>query len=742
MVGAVLAGPTTSTASATDPCQGLNGSTLSKCQKDNPQPTPTPSSDPCKKLSGPTKDACKDANGGSSGSSTSSSSNPLDNLFGDCKSPPMAQSPGQGVMSWTAGGPTTAPAPIDPSSATATSHLYEQYGMAGLQWNTYDLGCGGDVRDPGSSFENWLANRSLDATKWWTDLAVKMQRESAGTGYMSKLNPVFSQATKAVRDAVYTPWIGTSIVLLGCVLLFQARAKNLPGLAQAIGWAALVMVVTTFAFSYPTQAGSITDTAMTQTIGRIQQGVAGDPDHGSDPQTSEGNLLVGSIIYQQWLDGEFGCSDCSVAKKYGMQLYDTQALTWAESRLPTTQKDAVIAAKAAAFKDIASKVQKEDPVAYGYLTGHTSGRLWASFIAALAAIPANSYSIAASIVLACARTIIKLLVVFAPAVAPIAIHRRMAGTAQTLGKSAAAAVINAPLFCLAAALDVLFNRALISSTAVPQWFAVVLLYVLTAILWSISKPFRSLTSMVSPNRNWAGDGVGTLSRAKAAVVGGALGYAKGRWNARQIGKWLKTNGTAGSEDDAVAPNTVAEEQVEEQQEETPVGQDLVLAGRGWPRDDEAGDQAGAYGYAGPDGHPGPGGGGFFVPGGAGVPGQRTRAEDLDISVERVPAEARPARSGPMPRPPAPARRTLPSAPPAGSPPPSGDVPYRGGPTGPVVVDAPAPSSPPSAVIEPTTAEDGSSVYVVFTPTNGYAIHDDRGPHSGTSTPDLPEDGNV
>ncbi|WP_433860295.1 hypothetical protein [Streptomyces kronopolitis] len=535
-IGSLLMGPQAGRAQADD-CDKIKGPLKDFCQRDGSTTPPKKPEGPCDMLSDKAKALCENRSKGSTDPG---------GLTPSCKAGPPPALPGRGPASWAATPPKTAPAPLNPTKPEARSHIYEQYGLAGLQWHTYDLKCQGVssmISAAGSDYETKLANGLFDMSKWWTSLAIGLQQEATGDGYLSQLNTVFGTATKAVAKAVYQPWIAISLLLLGLGIVYRARSRNMPDIVKSVAWALLVMAVTSVAFNYPEKAGQLADDALTKTVGQIQQGVAGDSGHGSSVATSQGNLLTSAILYQAWAEGTFGDSNSKTAKKYGMQLLDAQSLTWAESRLPAKERTTIINAKAKTWEDVAAKVKNEDPDAYKYLTGEADGRLGTAVSASFGAIPSNFYSFASSIVIICGRLILKMVVVFLPAIAPIAIHRQLGGTLRTLGKSGAAAVINAPLFCLAASVDTLLIQVLLrDDNHIPSWFAIVLIWILTIMLWAVSKPFRKLNAMVSPNQDWFGAGTGILGKVKAGAAGAVLGYAKGKMSARQIGRMVNGKG--------------------------------------------------------------------------------------------------------------------------------------------------------------------------------------------------------
>jgi hypothetical protein len=78
-----------------------------------------------------------------------------------CTSAPTPEVPGRGVVGFFESPPKTPPVAADPFVANSTTSIYEQYGYAGLRWNTYDLGCGPDLaRSPdaaiGTAVANWI----------------------------------------------------------------------------------------------------------------------------------------------------------------------------------------------------------------------------------------------------------------------------------------------------------------------------------------------------------------------------------------------------------------------------------------------------------------------------------------------------------------------------------------------------------------------------------------------------------
>lgn len=441
-----------------------------------------------------------------------------------------------------------------------------------MKFNTYDLGCGGGLRDPQAASESGFANFVFGWSKGWTALTVVMRQYATSDKLFGSLDPVVERATQAVRDAMFSPWIGSSLLILGIGIIWQARKRNMSDVFQQVAWALLVMTVATGVASYPVEASKFADAAINTTVNAIDRGIAGVDLNGSQEedstpsdapgglapvaynaaapaagpygeptgdrakdQTAHGDMLVHSVLYQQWLRGTFGDDDSAVAKKYGTQLLDAQALTWREAKLSTAERRKVVTEKQERFQEIAEKVKNEDPTAYGFLTGKSGSRLGAAGTSNFQAAGSNTFSLVADLIIAAGKLTLRFIVILFPAIAVIGLHRRMSGTVRTSFESAMAACINVPLFAAGAGVHLLLVRELSDeSVDLPIWFKCVILLLATVVLWKMLRPLTRLSSMMNPRHNYLADG------GKAATwPGRALsGYAKYYVGSRAIRRLL------------------------------------------------------------------------------------------------------------------------------------------------------------------------------------------------------------
>lgn len=783
--------------SDSDSGSGSSGSATQTKDKDD--------EDPCEYLKDtPGYDYCvedqRDPDGGGS----------LESPMGNgCKDAPPVEAPGQGILGFLDPGPVQAPAARNPAAANADAYIYEQYGYAGLKWNTYDLSCGvtGVLERAGASNDNWFANKVFTWSKAWTALTVALRQSATDDGLFGSLDPAIERATQAVRSAVYSPWISVSLLLLGTVIVYQARKRNLPDVMSQIAWALLVMTAATGVANYPVEASKFADTAINSTISAIDQAFASAAPDDSGPaagstggtagvspasyvaaqdtgedtgqDTAHGNMLVRNVLFNAWLRGELGDDTSPVARKYGMELFDAQALTWRENRLPDEERMVVIKEKQTKFKEIAAKIEKEDPTAYAHLTGQESGRLGAATISNFQAGASNLFSMAADLVIVTGKWLLRLIVIMFPALAVIGLHRRTSGMVKTSFEGTMAAVINIPVFAAGGALNVLLVTEISNPELdLPGWLKVVMMGAISYALWKMLRPLTRLSAMINPNHNYLADAGGALTGPGRMVKGYAKYYLGTRYLRRMLGR------------QGDAPEEIAEE---------PGGAagaagDRMGGGRGggywadsdnWPYsrssggngpssptggDDSGGmsmytgyepdqDEAASYGWA----------RGRYTPAGS-LPAAEDVwdtegwfVEDLDASNadgRTLTAGAAPSSrgrsSGAGSRPATPFVPDGPAPLPSGDGsggavaalPPGADVPaprtVRGGaaaqgtpgamPDGemPPVADTPEGSRPTAIpesaeprVIPPTPTDDGGTVFVVFDPDRGYTLRDER-----------------
>ncbi len=458
--------------------------------------------------------------------------------FGDCKEAPTPEVPGRGLSGFFLNAPDRLPPSEDPFAPGATTTIYEQYGYAGLRWNTYDLGCGADVaRSPdaviGTAMSNWAMNLPIS----FAALTSSVTGAAFQPTFLGVFDPMISNVSTTLYERLFSPWVPVILLLVGIVLVFRARRNSLASTAAAVGWAVVVLVLAAVLFRWPVVAGHFADQTVTSTVGGVVGGLNGN-DRDTPPAIAASSAVHESIFYQNWLAGEFGDADSRTARKYGPELFKAQALTWREAAILESDPERgeeIIEDKQERFEDVAAQVKEDDPAAYQYLTGHQSDtRVGYAILGAVATFLALPFLLISALLLIGSFLIVRLAVMLFPAFATMGLFPPARGIVTGTGRVVGAALVNAVIFGVGAAVTVLgIGLILDPDSRLPGWLALVLMPLFSFVMWFALKPFRRLTTMgggeVNPFSEAAGS-FGNQSRrigrlAKRAGVMAAASFA-------------------------------------------------------------------------------------------------------------------------------------------------------------------------------------------------------------------------
>ncbi len=457
----------------------------------------------------------------------------------DCKESPTPDQPGQGLAAFFGPEPDVLPPEEDPFADDATTTVYEQYGFAGLRWNTYDLGCGPDAaREPdaviGTSVGNWVMNLPVGLSALTASLTEVAFRPT----FLQIFDPLLIRVSDVLHSRLFERWAPVVLVMVGLLLLVKARGMAMASSAGAVLWSLFVVVVAAALFRWPVEAGQIADDTVTNTLGGVVQGLNGDT--AADPATAVASSLQSSILYPAWLAGELGSTDSATATKYGPALFRATTLTWREARVVQDDPEAgrrIIDAKRDDFGDLADRVRKDDPAAYQFLTGQRSDtRVAYAILAALATALALPFLLVSCLMLLGSFLVVRLAVMLFPAFATLGLFPAARGIVIGVGRTVGAAVVNAVIFGAGAALTVTVLGVILDpASRLPAWLTLVLLPLFSLIMWLALKPFRRLTAMAPGRGNPFGEGAGALGSpsretarlAQKAAAGLATAYTAG-----------------------------------------------------------------------------------------------------------------------------------------------------------------------------------------------------------------------
>lgn len=480
----------------------------------------------------------------------------------DCKEAPTPDVPGQGIAGFFTRTPDPLPAHADPFASVSGTTIYEQYGYGGLRWSTYDLGCGPDtMRNPdaviGTAFANWIMQPPLALTA----LTDSVTRVAFNPSFLGVFDPVVERVSGALHRSLFATWVPAVIAVVGVLVLFRANRSSLSTSAAAAGWALIVVIAATALFRWPVEAGQMADKTVTTTLGAVASKLDGRSDS-VDPGTAVASNVTESIFYRSWLAGTLGSPDSETARRYGPELFKAQALTWSEAA--TVQKDPergeeIIEAKQERWKEIAERIEEDDPTAYAHLTGQRSDtRFGYAFLAGLAAFLALPFLLLSALLLLGCFLIVRLAVMLFPAFATLGAFPAARGLVTGIAKTVGAAVVNSIVFGIGAAVTISVLGVLMHpGGGAPGWLGLVLMPLFSFVMWAALRPFRRLTAMVKPDEPFRSG-----ARASADALAATGGFMK---QAGTAAVGAATGGVAA----AVAARRMAEEEKKNKKPDTP-----------------------------------------------------------------------------------------------------------------------------------------------------------------------------
>lgn len=422
----------------------------------------------------------------------------------DCKDAPSAQLPGSGITGFLDPGPSTPPEPLDPFADKPRTSVYEQYGYAGLGWHTYDLGCGGGMRDVEASIDTAAGNFLMSAATWGTAASNGLHNKvSHPEQYMGPLDDVVTAVTQRLHDSIWSPWGATALVGVGALLLFYSLNGRLSSVTSAAAWALLVLAVVAGIGQYPTRVATFFDQTVSSSVSSINAGVSGltNLPASSDPARAQGAVVVDRVLYDNWLRGQLGATDSPAAKKWGPDLFKASAFTWTEARQAEGDPKAgrrIAEKKAENWKKAAAEIEKDDPVAYGYLQGKSGGRAGTGLMVALGSTFTLLFRLVADIFLFAGLVMLRLLVMMFPAVAVVGVMAPMAAIVRRVFSMGGAAVVNVIAFSAGSAVHTTVVSAVLarSNTTGMGVLGIVLCLVATLAAFVILYPLLSFSSIL------------------------------------------------------------------------------------------------------------------------------------------------------------------------------------------------------------------------------------------------------
>jgi hypothetical protein len=369
-------------------------------------------------------------------------------------------------------------------------------------WSAYDQGCKPDPAGT-AGWQSTIGNLAMGGASVIVAITSAIHRQVSPPD-LHFLDGIVRTGTQAVKDALFTPWIGISFLLLAGWLVLRAMKGELHTVFTT-GAAAVVLVgLAAVLVNQSVQMSSYFDGMASDTVGGIYSAMS--PDTGGnpfDPASPRAGAVTSVVQYDNWLRGMVGDPNSEVAKKYGTRLLNDTTYSqweWATIQLAPGKEAAIDKTKGDDFTKIAKEIKANYPAAYRVLQGKTGDRAGAGVFAFFSALCVAPFLAFADLLLFMGLLMVRVAVVVFPAIAIVAIFPRFRHLATGLVKTVLTGLFNALIFAAASAFDLLAIQQLVGPDAkIPRWFGLVLCAVLSVVLWKLLNPrqrFKDMTSVV------------------------------------------------------------------------------------------------------------------------------------------------------------------------------------------------------------------------------------------------------
>jgi hypothetical protein len=440
---------------------------------------------------------------------------------------PVPQRAGEGLAGKLDPGPENKVAPENPFAGNSTTTIYDQYGYAGLRFNTYDLGCdfGSGIKGIDAETSNFVANGWMKLAIYVAATTNSADRATREGGFFEPMDQVIATVSADVKAAVWTPWNGAAFAALAVVMLWMTVKGELPRVLNVAVWALLVLTLATAAINYPVRASHAADDVVMSTNQAITntalKSLTGKNINSPNPQAA---ALVDQQLYPTWLQGILGSSTSEVAKKYGPDLFRASAMSYDEVRQADASSDAaekITKEKEDLWHSTAEKVKDEDPTAYAILTGNQGERSDFAANAFIAMIFASLFRLVSSGLTLLGLGIFRYIVAILPAVAVPALISPLGGFMRRLMNMAGASVLNVIMFGVGAMVNSVIITAILNSSdsdpAWTQWLVGIVTVVSFIVFW----PMLNLSQIAGMNLPGARLGVPGWAKQVAGMALGA-----------------------------------------------------------------------------------------------------------------------------------------------------------------------------------------------------------------------------
>lgn len=457
---------------------------------------------------------------------------------------------------------------IDGPSSDSSGTGYDTYGWAGLDWSTYDLGCGEDLLlAPDAVADTRLGNlftgigKSLAAAAFWLD-------EQTSTGADGTIGNALSNFDRIVTSVVqgmvgiYGMWLGVGLMIAASIILWRALRADAAGVTRAVAIASAGLALGALMVGAPQAAIGVADETFGAVITDTQEAMlsanAAGPGGGAGAAagpTDPRDVLLDRIYLPDWRKGWFGTNyDKSDEAGLGPKLRDSLAFSYDEQRRVADDSEGqsdLAEDKAEQFKSVVSSLEEEHGLSYFQFQGKDSGRASTGFIAMLKLSLPSVLWIGASVLKLIALLVIRFAILFAPLWVPLAmVHGPL--LSRVLKTIASAYMWGVAGTVIVAAYLMVVVRLYSDDSSVDSTWRLWLMIALSVVCWVLMRPFKRLTQTITQNNagllNRSAQGAKKAMRQKL-FQGAAAATGVGAVGAAVAGKAAERFGGRGGRED-------------------------------------------------------------------------------------------------------------------------------------------------------------------------------------------------
>jgi hypothetical protein len=505
-----------------------------------------------------------------------------------------------------------------PGSPATGKTLYDNYGMAGQDWDSYGLTCSQMT----SSIGNSVAGMVFDMAKSLDRVTITVYQSAAGSNILGWLSGDVDRLINSLGNVIYFPFLAPVVVIAALWLAWQGLVrKRATRTIEGTIWMVIAAAAAIWLIGRPADFTNVGTTVANGTTSVLNAAFANLPATAgsnclpvaqNDPQSvtasysftsanglvdQNANELWSVLVCKPWLDGEFGTTQYAapgtnqpqtVVNQYGRQLLWAQAVAGNEQPVTKT----LIDSKQATYNGIAMQLKQTNPAVYSLFQGDQwTTRLEIGFEALFAAVAAGLLVLLIALTLIILKLGFLLLLVAGPFFLIIGVHP---GFGRVVAVRWFELLVGVLMKQVAVALTLsvlLYCYTLIMGTTdlvLPWALKIMMIALVTVAVFIYRRPFQHLFSSVGYGMLGADERASVSWRESTfgfrRVTAGAAGVVVPGMGASRAARWAR-RGTAadGAGGDAADSGAVAAAgaTVPEGTATAPVA-DSHVTGRQWP----------------------------------------------------------------------------------------------------------------------------------------------------------------